>query len=150
MFQFTAFPSHELWIHSGYLHITAGGFPHSDICGSTDICSSPQLFAACHVLLRLPVPRHPPYALFLDLRPIRLSSLPRKILEIFVSLEIAVITLASLSLLITNFLVISVSIVFDFSYSVFKVRASPSRNAVVGMGDSNLRPHAYQACALTS
>ena len=48
----------------GYLHITAGGFPHSDICGSSDICSSPQLFAACHVLLRLPVPRHPPYALY--------------------------------------------------------------------------------------
>ena len=47
----------------GYLHITAGGFPHSDICGSQDMCSSPQLFAACHVLLRLPVPRHPPYAL---------------------------------------------------------------------------------------
>ena len=23
----------------GYLHITAGGFPHSDICGSSDICS---------------------------------------------------------------------------------------------------------------
>ena len=43
--------------------ITLGGFPHSDICGLTDICSSPQLFAACHVLLRLPVPRHPPYAL---------------------------------------------------------------------------------------
>ena len=47
----------------GYLLITAGGFPHSDICGSPDICSSPQLFAACHVLLRLPVPRHPPCAL---------------------------------------------------------------------------------------
>ena len=47
----------------GYLRITAGGFPHSDICGSSDICSSPQLFAACHVLHRLPVPRHPPYAL---------------------------------------------------------------------------------------
>ena len=29
------------------------GFPHSDIPGSTDICSSPGLFAACHVLLRL-------------------------------------------------------------------------------------------------
>ena len=29
----------------------------------TDMCSSPQLIAACHVLLRLPVPRHPPYAL---------------------------------------------------------------------------------------
>ena len=45
------------------LSITSGGFPHSDICGSRDICSSPQLIAACHVLLRLPVPRHPPYAL---------------------------------------------------------------------------------------
>ena len=29
-----------------------------------DICSSPQLFAAYHVLLRLLVPRHPPYALY--------------------------------------------------------------------------------------
>ena len=28
-----------------------------------DICSFPQLIAACHVLLRLLVPRHPPYAL---------------------------------------------------------------------------------------
>ena len=47
----------------GYIRITVCEFPHSDICGSQDICSSPQLFAACHVLLRLPVPRHPPYAL---------------------------------------------------------------------------------------
>jgi hypothetical protein len=39
------------------------GFPHSEICGSRDICSSPQLIAACHVLLRLPVPRHSPCAL---------------------------------------------------------------------------------------
>ena len=39
------------------------GFPHSEICGSTLICSSPQLIAACHVLHRLPMPRHSPYAL---------------------------------------------------------------------------------------
>ena len=38
-------------------------FPHSDIHGSLDICSSPWLFAAYHVLLRLLVPRHSPYAL---------------------------------------------------------------------------------------
>ena len=38
-------------------------FPHSDICGSMDICSSPQLFAAYHVFRRLLVPRHPPCAL---------------------------------------------------------------------------------------
>ena len=40
------------------------GFPHSEICGSKLICSSPQLIAACHVLLRLLMPRHSPYALF--------------------------------------------------------------------------------------
>ena len=40
-----------------------GEFPHSDICGSRIICISPQLFAACHVLHRLLIPRHSPYAL---------------------------------------------------------------------------------------
>ena len=44
------------------LHIV--GLPHSDICGSKLICSSPQLFAACHVLLRLPMPRHSPCTLY--------------------------------------------------------------------------------------
>ena len=38
-------------------------FPHSDISGSLDMCSSPKLFAAYYVLLRLLVPRHSPYAL---------------------------------------------------------------------------------------
>ena len=43
--------------------VCSAGFPHSDICGSVDICSSPQLFAAYHVFHRLLVPRHPPCAL---------------------------------------------------------------------------------------
>ena len=47
----------------GYLSITLSEFPHSEICGSMDICSLPQLIAACHVLRRLLVPRHPPCAL---------------------------------------------------------------------------------------
>ena len=38
-------------------------FPHSEICGSMLICSSPQLIAACHVLHRLLMPRHSPCAL---------------------------------------------------------------------------------------
>ena len=38
-------------------------FPHSEIYGLMDICSYPQLIAAYHVLLRLLVPRHSPYAL---------------------------------------------------------------------------------------
>ena len=43
--------------------VCSAGFPHSDISGSMDICSSPKLFAAYHVFHRLLVPRHPPYAL---------------------------------------------------------------------------------------
>ena len=39
------------------------GFPHSEIPGSTPVCGSPRLIAAYHVLHRLPLPRHPPYAL---------------------------------------------------------------------------------------
>src|SRR5690606_21766960 len=31
--------------------------------GSKPACGSPRLFAACHVLPRLPAPRHPPRAL---------------------------------------------------------------------------------------
>ena len=42
---------------------TPPGFPHSETCGSRAVCASPQLIAACHVLRRLPVPRHPPCAL---------------------------------------------------------------------------------------
>ena len=44
--------------------IARAGFPHSDISGSMRMCRSPKLFAACHVLLRLLMPRHSPCALF--------------------------------------------------------------------------------------
>ena len=47
----------------GYTCITMCGLPHSEICALTDICSYTQLFAACHVLRRLLVPRHSPCAL---------------------------------------------------------------------------------------
>ena len=40
-----------------------GGLSHSDIRGSMVACTSPQLFAACRVLLRLQKPRHPLCAL---------------------------------------------------------------------------------------
>ena len=40
-----------------------GGFPHSEIRGSKLTRSSPRLIAACHVLHRLSMPRHPPNAL---------------------------------------------------------------------------------------
>ena len=56
-------PFHTLWIGVWIHEVFSCGFPHSDICGSRDICSSPQLFAAYHVFRRLLVPRHPPCAL---------------------------------------------------------------------------------------
>ena len=56
-------PLHTLWIGVWIHEVCSCGFPHSEICGSMDICSSPQLFAAYHVFLRLLVPRHPPCAL---------------------------------------------------------------------------------------
>ena len=43
--------------------VTHDGLLHSDICGSILACNSPQLYAAYRVLLRLPMPRHPPCAL---------------------------------------------------------------------------------------
>ena len=58
-----AVPLHTLWIGVWMHEVCSCGFPHSDICGSVDICSSPQLFAAYHVFHRLLVPRHPPCAL---------------------------------------------------------------------------------------
>ena len=47
----------------GMAGLLPAGLPHSDIPGSGDICSSPGLFAAYHVLPRLREPRHPPCAL---------------------------------------------------------------------------------------
>ena len=56
-------PPAQLWIHCTVHEVCSCGFPHSEICGSQDICSLPQLIAAYHVFHRLSVPRHPPCAL---------------------------------------------------------------------------------------
>ena len=55
-------PPMRLWIHRMTTAIS-GGLPHSEIRGSTGARPSPRLFAACHVLHRLSVPRHSPDAL---------------------------------------------------------------------------------------
>ena len=63
MFHFGGFPSCNYEFITGSLILHQGGCP---IRKSTDIaliCSSPWLIAACHVLLRLLMPRHSPYAL---------------------------------------------------------------------------------------
>ena len=63
MFQFAGFASLAYEFSQGYPF--RGGLPHSEIPGSTIARISPGLFAACHVLHRLSVPRHPPDALCL-------------------------------------------------------------------------------------
>ncbi len=63
MFHFPGLALAALWIQAGVLGLQPSGLPHSEILGSMPACGSPRLFAACHVLHRLPAPRHPPYAL---------------------------------------------------------------------------------------
>jgi hypothetical protein len=67
MFQFAGFASRTYEFSTGYR--LRGGLPHSEIPGSTIARISPGLFAACHVLHRLSVPRHPPDALLMLLTP---------------------------------------------------------------------------------
>src|ERR1051325_10945017 len=45
------------------LDMTPVGLPHSEIPGSKPACGSPRLIAACCVLHRLSLPRHPPSTL---------------------------------------------------------------------------------------
>ncbi len=56
-------PLIHLCIQCMMTEVFSAGFPHSEIAGSKDICSSPTLIAAYHVFHRLSVPRHPPCAL---------------------------------------------------------------------------------------
>jgi hypothetical protein len=68
MFQFAGFASRPYGFRSRYpQNKSTGGLPHSEIPGSPIARISPGLFAACHVLPRLSVPRHPPNALLLRL-----------------------------------------------------------------------------------
>src|SRR5260370_2886200 len=63
MVHFPGFAPLPYFIQATMREFCSRGFPHSEICGSKDACSLPQLIAACHVLHRLEVPRHPPCAL---------------------------------------------------------------------------------------
>ena len=63
MFQFRRFPAYAYFVQRTLTEYCSAGFPHSVICGSMLMCSSPQLIAACHDLHRLLMPRHSPCAL---------------------------------------------------------------------------------------
>ena len=63
MVHFPGLAHTRLCIQRAVARVHLAGFPHSEILGSKPACGSPRLIAACHVLLRLLAPRHPPYAL---------------------------------------------------------------------------------------
>ena len=63
MFHFPWFPPTAYVFSRRRLGIPPSRFPHSEIPGSMPACGFPRLIAACHVLHRLPAPRHPPCAL---------------------------------------------------------------------------------------
>ena len=63
MFQFPASRPGALWIRATVHESCSCGFPHSDITGSLPAYGSPMHFGVRSVLLRLCVPRLPPYAL---------------------------------------------------------------------------------------
>ena len=79
-------PLHTLWIGVWIPEVFSGGFPHSEISGSMDICSSPKLIAAYHVFHRLLVPRHPPCALFCLASSDVIALTPDGLLVFFLSL----------------------------------------------------------------
>ena len=68
-------PHAYLCIQYAFRNSSLRRFPYSEIRGSKLICSSPRLIAACHVLHRLLMPRHSPYALLRLNFPILSSSL---------------------------------------------------------------------------
>src|ERR1700681_3842755 len=63
MVHFPGFARARIWIHRAVRGFYPRRFPHSEIRGSIPSLGPPKSFAACHVLHRLLLPRHPPCAL---------------------------------------------------------------------------------------
>ena len=149
-------PHVQLCIHCTLTEVSSAGFPHSDISGSLDMCSSPKLFAAYHVFHRLPVPRHSPCAL------VRLtfqtfswniwypldSLLPTKII-VTLPFEIAIF-------LKRTYYNLCFAVIIQFSryVLVMSLKARSPGTLIFttwwAKMDSNHRPHDYQSCALAS
>ena len=66
MFHFPTFPLPALYIQAGVTgshKYAQRGFPIRKSSAQSSLISSPRLIADCYVLLRLQMPRHPPFAL---------------------------------------------------------------------------------------
>ena len=145
MFQFRRFPPYAYVFSVWCTDMTPCGFPHSDICGSMCVCHSPQLFAAYHVFLRLLVPRHSPCAL-LSLTVPSVSSFSGSLrIRFFCANDFhrvcSVPTIISQLSLLRN--------IFSSLFSFQGAIPQPLLRSWWAQVDSNHRPRAYQARALT-
>ena len=145
MFQFRRFPPYTYVFSVWCMDMTPCGFPHSDICGSMYVCYSPQLFAAYHVFHRLLVPRHSPCALLSLTVPLVLSFTGSLRIRFFCANDrlrfCSVPTIISQLSLLRNIF----SSLFSFQGAIPQSFFKDWWAQV----DSNHRPRAYQARALT-
>ena len=131
------------------LYLLYSGLLHSDICGSILACNSPQLFAAYHVLHRLPMPRHSPCALF-SLTIFFKQSLMLDFSCVWSFSKFVVLPHNQLSLFVRK-----ISFCFPHAFLLCFIQFSRFCFGILcipwwAQVDSNHRPHAYQACALTT
>ena len=149
----------------------SGGFPHSDIHGSKPIPGSPWLNAGYHVLHRLLLPRHPPNALFAldpiqekqDAFPVG-SILPTSCWFTGCLVSVLDLTVSSLGSNPgcsrysgapddTDVFLSTMSIVVrldDQAHPQMRLMIEPGKGEWWVKMDSNHRPYAYQAYALTT
>ena len=146
MFQFRRFPTQCYFIHKELTEYCSAGFPHSEIHGSLPAFDFPWLIVDRYVLHRLPMPRHSPCAL-ISLTFVRIMC-PLVLVNFSTRLYCSVYPFQKKSIgYLLHYLVVSIS---HYLYSVFKVHLQAFRLVWWAQEDSNLRPHAYQACALTT
>ena len=147
MFQFRRFPTQCYFIHKELTEYCSAGFPHSEIHGSLPAFDFPWLIVDRYVLHRLPMPRHPPCALFsLTFSELCVLMFVNFSTRLYCSIFTHLTIVKSFEYLL-HYLVVSIS---HYLYSVFKVHLQAFRLVWWAQEDSNLRPHAYQACALTT
>ena len=142
-----AVPHMHLCIQYMLTEYCSAGFPHSEIHGSLPAFDFPWLIVDRYVLHRLPMPRHPPCALFsLTFSELCVLMFVNFSTRLYCSIFTHLTIVKSFEYLL-HYLVVSIS---HYLYSVFKVHLQAFRLVWWAQEDSNLRPHAYQACALTT
>ena len=176
MFQFRPFPTYPYLIQDTLTGDEPAGLPHSEISGSKLICSSPKLIAACHVFHRLLMPRHSPCTLysltfclvtfwfsnkkFLELcrllRGINCSLFYPFLLKSFHKLKCFTSLLLAWYFWYLDLALFSFQGAISNSFSEIRFQHSALLNAEIqplkwwwAQVDSNHRPRAYQARALT-